>query len=185
MIEFLIGEIIMKRIYAFTLDGEDYPSSRFDSNLRLFAHMLYETVYSYDDVDNNPLNINRNIVYNYIHDLDGGSSYYFDSDINEITDKFINYEPFIVGSNTFCFTVQENLISKEGIIELVNYINRLLKLNYTVTINEFDYVSKDKDDERHRYKAIKTLFRHFDSQISYKNNFVRRLIYPRFNRRLV
>lgn len=175
----------MKRIYAFTLDGEDYPSSRFNSNLRLFAYMLYDYVYNYGDVDSNPLNVNRNIIYNNIHDLDGGSRYYFDSDINNTTDKFIDYEPFIVGGNTFCFTVQEDLISKEGIIESVNYVNRLLKLNYIVTVNEFDYVAKDKDDERYRYKAIKTLFRHFGSQISYRNNFVKRLICPRFNRRLI
>lgn len=175
----------MKKIYAFTLEGDDYPSSKFDSNLRLFAHMLYEAVYNYDDVDNNPLNINCNIIYNNIHYMYGGSNYCFDSDINKTANKFVNYEPFIVGDKTFCFTIKEDLLSKEVIIELVDYINRLLKFNYVVTINEFDYIAKNKEDERYRHKAIKNIFQQLDSQINNKCNFVRRLIYPSVKRRLV
>ena len=71
----------MNKIYTFTLKGEDYPSERFNSNLRLFAHMLYESVYTYYDEYNNPLDVDKNIVYNRIHDNVYDSGYYLDSDI--------------------------------------------------------------------------------------------------------
>ena len=171
----------MKKIYTFTLDGDDCPSSRFDSNLRLFAHMLYETVYTYDDEWHNPLDINKNIVYNNIHD--GGSYYYFDSDIKP--SNMINYEPFIINGNTCGFTINEDSMSREVIEDLVRYVNSLLKFEYTVKINSYDYVSKDKDDERNRRKAIRLVLEGLGNRISNKSSIVRRLVFPSFKGKML
>lgn len=163
----------MKKIYTFTLESEDYPSRGFDSNLRLVAYMLYDTIYNYDE-GYNPLDVNKNIVYNKIHETYYGNGYYFDSD--EMDDSLINYEPFIVGKKTFGFTINDELMSREVIDGLVMYVLNLLRLNYKVTINSFDYEARDREDERYRSKAIRLIFESLGCKIDNRSGFVKRLM---------
>lgn len=172
----------MKKIYTFTLKGDDYPLDKFASNLRLFAHMLYSAVYNYDGDYDIPLNIDKNIIYNNIHEGNNRGGYYLDSDIYD--EDVINYEPFIAGDNTFGFTINEDLISREVINDLVNYIKRLLKLDYEITINTFDYIVKDNNDEKNRRKTIRLVFNKLGCRINKKRGFTRRLS-PSIKRRMV
>lgn len=164
----------MKKIYTFTVEGEDQSSDVFRSNLRLLAYLLYESLYKYDEEPYRPLIINKNIVYNGIHDeniFDRG--YYFDSDIHNM--KMIDYEPFIIGNNVFGFTVNDELISEEEIKELVDYVLRLTKLSYRISVNSFGYISRGLDDERNRDKAFKEIFNYFHCKSTRKSSFVRSL----------
>ena len=164
----------MKKIYAFTLEGDDYPSSKFDSNLRLFAHMLYEAVYNYDDVDNNPLNINCNIIYNNIHYMYGGSNYCFDSDINKTANKFVNYEPFIIGNKSFGFTVNDEYIDLNTICDLMKEVLLLINVDYKYKVDTINYDSKNLEDESNRKRAINQLYNIIEKVNNRGNNLVKK-----------
>ena len=70
----------MKRIYAFTLDNEDYPSRKFGFDLRLLAYLLYDTIYNYDGENSTALVINKNVRFNRIHEGFNKDEYYFEYD---------------------------------------------------------------------------------------------------------
>lgn len=143
----------MKKIYSFTIDSDDYASKYFKSNLRLLAYLLYESIYNYDGEFATALNINKNIVYNNINE--DGNYYYLDSDIYD--NGYINYEPFILGDKTFCLTIDDELMNENTIKELLELEQYMAKLNYKVSICSEEYYSKNKDDERFRFRAINTL----------------------------
>lgn len=143
----------MKRIYTFTLEADEYASKRFRSDLRLLAYLLYDSIYNYDGEDVTALNINKNIVYNGIND--NGDYYYMDSDIYD--NGYINYEPFIIGKNTFALTIDDSIMDESTIRELLEIELRLSRLSYNIVINSQPYMSKNKDDERLRHRAINIL----------------------------
>ena len=172
MIEFLSGEKGMKKIYTFTLESDDYPSDSFRYNLRLIAHFLYGYIYNYDGEDTTPLNINKNIRINNLYEY--GRTCYLDSD--EYDDGFINYEPFLIGNRSFGLTVNDELISEEIIKNLIDYVLRMLGVNYKVTIHSVTYHSKNVDDESKRWKAIKIVTEEIGYRFNRKFNLVKRLI---------
>lgn len=164
----------MKKIYTVTLDNDEYPSGVFSDNLRIIAHFVYHYIYNYDDERHIPLNINKNITYNnlYERNMDGG--YYLDSD--EYDDGVINYEPFIVGNNSFGLTVDDDRITEDVLNKIVLSVMVLLGISYKVVINSVEYYSKDKEDERFRKKAIKLIFKRLGCKITTNVSLVRRLV---------
>jgi len=150
----------MKTIYTFTLEGENYPSSKFDNDLRLFAHILYETIYNYDGENSTPLNINKNIEYNHINEnseyWDYGSQYKLDSDLYD--DGFIDYEPFILGNDSVGLTISDESFGLKTIEAMIQEVLELLKFNYKVKINFVRYDARNNEDERNRSNAMRTIF---------------------------
>lgn len=146
----------MKTIYAFTLESDDYHSSKFRYNLRLIAFLLYDKIYNYDSDKYNALVTNKKIKNNKIHTGYSNSEYYFDYD--ECNEKYFNYEPFLIGKNSFAFTIDDRFMD-EGIIcklmdEIIYEIFLISKVNYGYSYEKNGYLSKDIDDERNRRKAI-------------------------------
>ena len=163
----------MKTIYSFTLSSDEYPSysKRFNDDLRLFAYMLYNEVYNYyGDVDN-VLNINPLIEYNDLMEFSNlGFDYRFISDIKD--DGYTYYEPFIVGERTFCFTTFSDNIDERIIENSLDYIMRLLKMNYSVSINKYSYMAKDINDERNREDTIRKIFDDFKTVCPIKTGII-------------
>ena len=145
----------MKRIYAFTLDNDDYPSKKFGFDLRLLAYLLYDTVYNYDGDNYTALVINKNIMPNRIHDGFYPNEYYFDYD--EYDDRNFNYEPFLLGNSSFALTIDDAIMSEETLRKLFDYVLRLTGLNYKYKVDSKNYFSNNKDDERNRKKTINSL----------------------------
>ena len=150
------GDKKMKRIYAFTLDSEDYPSEKFGHNLRLIAYLLYDAIYNYDDENTIALVINKNIKSNNIHDGYRDGEYYLDSDCCK--SQSVYYEPFLLGKSSFALTVDDELMNEEVICELMKQVlfevYLLSGVNYNYKIRTISYFSKKKDDESNRKKAI-------------------------------
>lgn len=161
----------MKKIYAFTLDSEDYPSSKYRYNLKLIAGLLYGLIYNYDGEYATPLNINKNIKINNL--LEEGNDCYFDSE--KYDDGFINYEPFFVGDRSFALTINDELMSDKVVNQLLEYALWIAKVNYRVSIETETYYSKDRDDEKNRWKAIRALHERIGYKFNRKFNFVKRL----------
>lgn len=152
----------MKTIYSFTLSSDEYPSygKRFNDDLRLFAYMLYNEIYNYSDGIDNILDINPLIEYNDLKEKFGlDFSYRFDSDMYD--DGYTYYEPFMVGNRTFCFTTFGDNIDERIIECSIEYIMRLLKMNYKVTINKYSYIANDINDEKNREDTIRRIFDDF------------------------
>ena len=172
MIEFKTGGFDMKTIYTFTLESDSCCLDKLDNDIRLFAYMLYEDIYDYYDGVDIPLDINKNITYNGINERLSG--YYLDSD--EYDDGLIDYEPFIVCNNTFAFTIIDGLMGMDVICDLVDYLLKLLKLDYKVIINAWNYDAKSIDDESNRSRVIYSIYNKFGF-IKKKGSFIKRLIF--------
>ena len=179
MIEFETGEIIMKTIYTFSLESDDYPSDSFDNKLRLIAHLLYDYLYNYTDENDTPLVINDNIEYNRINET-SCFQYKLDSDLYD--DGCIYYEPFLVEAKTFCLTVFDNKINFSEIQNMVQYVIELLGLNYKVTINSVSYQAKNLDDESNRYNAIRLIYEKLSCRFTRKNGVITKIKNSKFNR---
>ena len=163
----------MKKIYSFTLDSDEYPSIRRNiyNDLRIIAYILYKEIYNYYGYEDCPLNINPLIEYNNLNEEKGTLfSYKFDSD--KCDDGYTYYEPFIVGNKTFCFTIVDNNFDDKIISECLEYVMNLLRLNYKVIINKYEYNAKDINDERYREDTIRRIFNEFGYKCTIKTGLV-------------
>lgn len=167
----------MKKIYSFTLSSDEYPSSSriFADDLRLIAYIVYCEIYNYYGEDYIVLDVNNNIEYNKLNENCHKYKYRFDSDLYD--DGYIYYEPFIVGDDTFCFTIVDDEFTIDNIMQIFQYVLNLLKMNYNMSFNIVSYVARDIDDERYRNVAINTIF----NRLGYKNNRKNRLMYMIMN----
>lgn len=168
----MTGDLKMKKIYAFNFDDEECLTDNFKSKIRLAAYLLYDSIYGYDDLIS--LNINKNIVFNRIHE-GFNNSYYLDSDIYD--DGIINYEPFLLGDKTFALTVDDKLISEDEIRYLLNSVLNMVKIHGNVKVFSENYFSKDINDERNRNKAINSLCDKMGLRLYKKIDFIRKLVY--------
>lgn len=145
----------MKRIYAFTIYGEDFSSDSFTYNIRLMAFLLYDFVYNYYDDECIPLIINDKIKNNRIHEGYLNEKYYFD--YNEYNDKYINFEPFFLGKRSFAVTINDELLGEDILYKLMDEVLFLMNKNYVYKINSIVYESKELNDEKNRKKAVHQL----------------------------
>lgn len=172
----------MKRIYAFTLEGEDCLSSKFRNNLRLIASLLYEYIYNYDGDGFTPLIINESIKFNPIYSANGRNEYYLKYD--KYSEKYINYEPFLIGECSFALTIDDEVISEDIMHELMNQalfeVSLLEKINYAYTVRTVSYFSKDKEDEKNRRKAVHELCDGINGVKERNNGFTRKKVMNSF-----
>jgi len=166
------GDLKMKKIYAFNFDDEECLTDDFKSKIRLVAYLLYDSIYGYDDLI--PLNINKNIVFNRIHE-GFDNSYYLDSDIYD--DGIIRYEPFLLGDRTFALTVDDELISEDEIRYLFNSVLNMIKIRGNVNVFSENYFSKDINDERNRNKAINSLCEKMKLRLYKKVDYIKKIVY--------
>lgn len=149
----------MKKIYAFTLDSDEYPSIRFRHNLRLIAFLLYDSIYNYDGEGFTALVINDNIRRNGIYTGHSDNDFYLE--YNEYNEKYINYEPFLIGNKSFALTIDDEIMDENVVLGLMNnvllQVSWLTKHEYKYTFNTVGYISKNKNDESNRKKAVHQL----------------------------
>lgn len=166
----------MKRIYAFTLDGEDYPSSRFRYDLRLIAFLMYDKIYNYDGEGATALIINNKIRNNDIYEGYRNYEYYLMYD--EYNEKYINYEPVLLNENSFALTIDDEIMSEEIIKDLMNEVLLqvffLSKIRYNYTIKTISYLSRNIDDEKNRKKAFLQLRDILNGKIENKTGLVKK-----------
>lgn len=168
----MIGDLEMKKIYAFSFDDEESLSDKFKNDIRLAAYLLYDSIYGYDDLI--PLNINKNIVFNGIHETND-NGYFLDSDVYD--DGIVNYEPFLLGDRVFALTVDDELISEKEICYLFDSVLNIIKIESKVKMFSEDYLSKDKNDERNRSKAINSLCKKMGLRLYKKVDLVKKIVY--------
>ena len=164
----------MKKIYAFTLDNDDYPSEKYRHDLRLIAYMLYDSIYNYDGENFTALIINKNIKYNDIHEGYRDGEYYLDSD--EFDNGYIYYEPFLIGERSFALTINDDIMSEDVVCSLLNYTLNLLGFGYKFSVKTICYFSKNNEDERNRSKAISLLSTSLGCEPTKKNYFAKKRI---------
>lgn len=147
----------MKRIYAFTLDSEEYPSSksRFRFDLRLMAYLMHDLIYNYDGEGYTALIINDTIKNNNIREGSQRGEYYLD--YNEYNEKYINYEPFIIGTYSFALTIDDEVMGEDVLYELMEQVLILINKQYKYRISSVSYESKNINDEKNRKRAVQQL----------------------------
>lgn len=180
MIEFGSGDKNMKTIYTFTLNGgEDAPEGKsFDYHVRMIAFMLYTELINYDDenIATSPLNVNANITVNNIISYSDNYKCILDSDVHD--ENYINYEPFILGRNTFGLTIDNDNFTLDIMMELLDYVIKLLNLpyKYEIEVKTAKYKSKNVDDESNRDDAISSIADELRLEYIKRNTLGRRLI---------
>ena len=162
----------MKKIYAFTLDSDDYPSDRFRYNLRLIAFLLYDLIYNYNDLGFTPLILNKSIRFNNIYNGYGGNRYRLEYD--EYNLKYVNYEPFIIGNKSFGFTVNDEYIDLNTICDLMKEVLLLINVYYKYKVDTINYDSKNLEDESNRKRAINQLYNIIENVNNRENNLVKK-----------
>ena len=166
----------MKTIYAFTLESDDYHSSKFRYDLRLIAFLLYDKVAKYYDDTYTALIMNSKIKYNKIHIGRSNSEYYLEYD--EYNEKYFNYEPFLIGNRSFALTIDDQIMDETIMCKLMDEVMYIIclisKINYSYSFKKNGYLSKDKEDERNRKKAILELKDMIDGKNLKKNELVRK-----------
>lgn len=166
----------MKTIYAFTLESDDYHSSRYRYDLRLIAFLLYDKIYNYDGEGYTALIMNDKIKCNRIYK--GYTDYEYYLDYNESNEKYFNYEPFLIGDRTFALTIDDQIMDENTICDLMNEtiyeILLISRVNYKYSYKKSGYLSKNIDDEKNRKKAILELKDMMSGKIQKKNELVRK-----------
>ena len=172
----------MKRIYAFTLDNDDYPSKKFECDIRLIAYLMYDFIYNYDCEDNTALIINDKIKRNNIYEGPTSSEYYLE--YNKYDDKFINFEPFIIDDKSFALTIDDECMSENILYELMEQALVLVNRKYRYRINSVEYLSKNINDETNRKKAVHHLRMILDGSLVEKKVNVKKkvLVSPLFKK---
>ena len=84
---------------------------------------------------------------------------------------------FLSPDKSFGFTINDELMDEETLKELINYVLGLMKLNYKVVIDSECYISRNKEDESHRDRAIEMLFKRLGCKFTRKFGLVKRLFY--------
>ena len=164
----------MKRIYAFTLKTDEEYTKEVNSNLKLIAYMLYETIRNFWDGGRSPLSMSKNVKYNMLLDKDDEYQYRFYSDVHDVGKTY--YEPFLLSDYTFCFTVYDDVIDEDLIRYLLKNVLGLTRTDYEFDITSIDYFSEHEDDERYREKAIKEICNTLDIEYEKENNLIRKLL---------
>lgn len=168
----LIGDFNMKRIYAFTLDSDDYPSDRFRYNLRLIAFLLYDLIYNYDGEGFTPLVLNKSIGFNNIYNEYGNNRYRLE--YNDYNLKYVNYEPFLIGNRSFGLTVNDEYIDMDTINNLMKEVLLLVNVSYKYCVKTISYSSRDLEDESNRKKAINQLYNIIEKVNDEKSKLIRK-----------
>lgn len=171
----------MKTIYTFTMKDNN-SFANYASKLRLLAYMLYDSIYNYYGEGKFPLNINENIIYNKINeDSRDRTIYKFDSELCGEEDNYY-YEPFLIGNNSFGFTIIEDDFD-------INIIKRLLKENLTllnldcqIDISTFVYEASELSDETNREMAIGAIMEKYGIKQKKPNWFEMLIGYGKQNR---
>ena len=130
-----------------TLDDIDCPSDNVKSDIKVLAYLVYDAIFKMEDSYDSPiLYKNRNLITNDLLERkdDGKYTYMFLSDKEQNID-YRFYEPFLISSTSFGFTVYDGTISDGDIATLLDMQQKFMKFNYNFFINSFTY---DKDEER-------------------------------------
>lgn len=165
----------MKRIYVFTLETDNMEYN-YKNNLRLLAYMLYESIYNYYGDGKIPLNLSDGIVCNKLNETMVNKEYKFDSEICGEENNYY-YEPFLVGDNSFAFTIVDDSFDINIIKQLLNQNLSLLKMDNKVNINVVTYYSVDEMDESYRRTAVEMVFEQHGVKLK-KANWFDTLIEP-------
>lgn len=147
-----------KRIYTFTLEDDEYPSEYLTNDIRIIARLMYEELKVQDYESDNPILIQSKMIQeNYLSLISNNiyRQYKFESESSQL--GYQMFEPLMIDGKTFGITVNDGMISREELEELLEKIKKLIKFNFNFKIDSIVYTSKNKDDESKRNKAIKEI----------------------------
>lgn len=147
-----------KRIYTFTLEDDEYPSEYLTNDIRIIARLMYEELKVQDYESDNPILIQSKMIQeNYLSLISNNiyRQYKFESESSQL--GYQMFEPLMIDGKTFGITVNDGMISREELEELLEKIKKLIKFNFNFKIDNIVYTSKNKDDESKRNKAIKEI----------------------------
>lgn len=128
----------MKKIYTITLDDEVPLSDIVSSDIKEIAYCLFEEMDKYD----RPILVvgdNNNLVRNELLESFNGKryNYRFESESSKI-DNY-RYEPFLINSRSFGFTVYDEATTDEEIMTFLNNVQHMLGFNYKFNIDSVYY----------------------------------------------
>ena len=146
----------MKKIYTFALDDEIPLSDDVKSNIKLIAYVLYEELHDMDYESSMPILVyNDKLIVNDLYEKKNSYGYVYNFKSEQINYDKRLFNPMMINDYTFGITVNDGTIYEEKLLELLNKIMIMLKVEYNFVINSELYFSENINDETNRFSVSK------------------------------
>ena len=144
----------MKKIYTISLDDEVPLSDKVIDDIKVICYLVYDDIKIFDDKYGKPVTLVSGVSYNELYEkktLDGTYAHRF-----KYNDPVLgNYEPFMIGNNSFAFTVEDGCLDDSDVMAVVEEAKRMLGVDYHFKLDTVTYVDDKKN--KNRLLAIKQL----------------------------
>ena len=147
----------MKKIYVISLDDEIPLSTKIEDEIKVLCYLVYDEIQGYEYGDNRKILCHDGIIYNELFERNTGNDYVHWFKYNNVESG--TYEPFMINSRSFAFTINEGTISDEEINNIIHNVRRFAKIDYNFNISSVTY---EEDKKKNRLLAIKKIL--LDSQ---------------------
>lgn len=145
----------MKKIYAFSLDDEDYPTGIIKSEISTIAYLMYEELKNMEEYSGSEILVmNKYLKENELLDVYRNGMYAFSKFKDE---KSIYCEPFLLNDTSFGITVYDDSITDSEMSMLVKLVSGFIHQNINFIMNTVSYEGESYSDEFGRMAAIKRL----------------------------
>lgn len=138
----------MEKIYTISLDDDVPLSEKVLNEIKVLCYLVYDSIKNleYDNVT--PILCNKDVIYNELHDsyTDGNYNYHFT--YNDFESG--KYEPFMIDNTSFGFTINDEMLTDDKLIEIINDCKKILRINYHFKIYKYKY----EDDKKHKNRLI-------------------------------
>lgn len=162
---------MMKKIYTLTLDDDVPLSSRVIDDIKVICFLVYEDMNSFEDKKGHPVLLTNGISTNTLYETRLADEYTHHFKYNDITEA--NYEPFMIGDDSFAFTVSDGTITDETVLRSLEDAKRMINVEYNFKLETLTY-EEDKHN-KNRLVAIKKLCNMHKAKKEKKNGLTKTL----------
>ncbi len=138
----------MKRIYTVSLDDEVPLSEKVLNEIKLLCFLIYDDIINLEC--DGPISIlaKDGIIYNEL--LESYQNREFHYRFLHDDYKAGKYEPFMISTTSFGFTINDDALSQDELNEIIEHCKKMLDIDYGFTINSYKYM----EDEKHKNRLI-------------------------------
>ena len=161
----------MNTIYTFTILDE---VKDLDS-IKILCYFIYDKLNNMEDINGNSILLDKGIITNDLLEEYDGTKYHYNFQYKDYSSG--KYEPFMIGSKTFGFTVKSPDITEKEILDIVNEQKARLGYNYEIYLESIMY---HDEDPKNRLITIKQYLEDNTTVTKTKTPYLRRLIPMKF-----
>lgn len=166
-----------KRIYAFTIDDDEYSSEDISNNVKAIASLMHEEIKNIDCDNPNPILVHsKKLFYNQLYESCTLDGYVYSFESEKGNRDYTLYEPLMINNRTFGITINDNSVSMYDLVLMLDKILKELGLCYQFSVVDKSYLCANNDDESKRILAIREINKSLGYKINSGNNQPKKLV---------